>query len=140
MPGNVAKGFGDRVRHTRLERKLGLRELARRTELSPATLSRIENGGGDKHPSAAVVAALSHELGVDPTWLLYGEAGIGLESRGAEQIRHVADALGYDECARRVATAALEVQDPHKLLSEEQATALLARADLFCRELTRIVD
>lgn len=54
--------FGRRVRELRSERALSLRALAARLEVSPATLSAIENGRTGV--SAQRVARLAEELGV----------------------------------------------------------------------------
>lgn len=63
--------FGQRVRELRGARALTLRALAARLEVSPATLSAIENG--KTGVSAQRVARLAEELGV-PVQRMFGEA------------------------------------------------------------------
>jgi AcrR family transcriptional regulator len=64
--------FGQRVRELRSVRALTLRALAARLEVSPATLSAIENG--KTGVSAQRVARLAEELGV-PVQRMFGQAG-----------------------------------------------------------------
>jgi len=56
--------FGDRLRELRLEQKIGLRELARRVNISAPYVSNIEQGKFDP-PSAEIVERLAAELGQD---------------------------------------------------------------------------
>lgn len=65
--------FGRRVRKLRSERALTLRALAARLEVSPATMSAIENG--KTGVSAQRVARLAEELGVPVQWM-FGQAGM----------------------------------------------------------------
>lgn len=55
--------FGQLVRSLRTKKELGLRELARKLEISPAYLSRIESGDSDP-PAPTKIEALARELGV----------------------------------------------------------------------------
>lgn len=61
--------FGDTIRKSRLGQKIGLRELARRVEMSPQYLSNIENDRVPA-PSAELVEKLALELGEDKEELL----------------------------------------------------------------------
>ena len=65
--------FGQRVRELRSARALTLRALAARLEVSPATMSAIENG--KTGVSAQRVARLAQELGV-PVQRMFGQAGM----------------------------------------------------------------
>jgi len=56
--------FGDRLRELRLEQNIGLRELARRVNISAPYVSNIEQGKFDP-PSAEIVERLAEELGQD---------------------------------------------------------------------------
>src|SRR5256884_6855549 len=54
--------LGPRLRAIRLARGVGLRELARRLDLSPSSISQIETG--KIRPSVRTLYALASELGV----------------------------------------------------------------------------
>lgn len=55
-------GMGQRLREIRLERGISLRELARRLELSPSAVSKIETG--KMQPSVRTLHALVAEFGL----------------------------------------------------------------------------
>jgi transcriptional regulator with XRE-family HTH domain len=57
-----SSGLGPRLREIRLERGISLRELARRLELSPSSISQIETG--KMRPSVRTLYALALEFGV----------------------------------------------------------------------------
>lgn len=59
--------LGSRVRELRLQRGLGVCELAKQAGMSHSTLSEIESGVHE--PSASKVAALAKALGVKPSRL-----------------------------------------------------------------------
>ena len=61
--------FGATLRLLRLESGLGLRDLARRLEVSSAYLSRVENGL-DAAPTPARLTAMARELGVPAPLLM----------------------------------------------------------------------
>ena len=69
------KSFGQIIRELRIKNKeLGsLREFAKKVSLSPAYLSRIENGK-EPPPSEVVVERLAEALGADK-YELFGYAG-----------------------------------------------------------------
>ena len=69
--------FGRRVRELRCARDLTLRALAARLEVSPATMSAIENG--KTGVSAQRVARLAEELGV-PVQRMFGQPDAGTPS------------------------------------------------------------
>lgn len=56
-------GFGRALRKIRTEADLKQHELARRTELSPSQISKIENGKGN--PRWATAQRIAAALGVD---------------------------------------------------------------------------
>lgn len=127
----MGNGFGDRVKAARIAAGLGVRELARRAGLAPATVSRVEAGQRDETPSAATVAALADALRVDGMILLTGGQPKRLDDEC--EIDHVADALGYGTCAVAIAKASIELQGLRGELDEQAAAMLLAEADLLCR-------
>jgi transcriptional regulator with XRE-family HTH domain len=64
----VAARLGPRVRARRLELGLTLRELARRTGVSPSCVSQIERGL--RPPSVGTLRALASELDISAAELL----------------------------------------------------------------------
>ena len=62
-PGPAGR-LGDLIRNARVWRSLRQEDLARRCEISTATLRRIEKGDGTG-PSVFVVVRLFHELGLE---------------------------------------------------------------------------
>ncbi|MHB8576342.1 MAG: helix-turn-helix domain-containing protein [Dehalococcoidia bacterium] len=68
--------FGEEVRAARMERQVGLRELAGRLEVAPAYLSDIERG--NRVPVEDKVRRLARELGInEDRWI-----ELALKSRG----------------------------------------------------------
>jgi transcriptional regulator with XRE-family HTH domain len=78
-PGHITDpaAFGARVRHTRTERGMSLREAAF-PGCTASYLSRVE--AGLRVPSPAVVSALAARLGVDPEDLLGRALGHGVDA------------------------------------------------------------
>jgi transcriptional regulator with XRE-family HTH domain len=73
--GNVldeSSGLGPRLRAIRRSRGLSLRELARRLELSPSSISQIETG--KMQPSVRTLYALVSEFGVTVDEVLFDQA------------------------------------------------------------------
>jgi transcriptional regulator with XRE-family HTH domain len=68
MP-EAASELGPRLRAIRLRRGVGLRELARRLELSPSSISQIETG--KIRPSVRTLYALAGEFGLTVDELLF---------------------------------------------------------------------
>jgi transcriptional regulator with XRE-family HTH domain len=66
-----ASELGPRLRAIRLRQAIGLRELARRLELSPSSISQIETG--KIRPSVSTLYALASEFGVTVDELLFDE-------------------------------------------------------------------
>jgi transcriptional regulator with XRE-family HTH domain len=63
--------LGPRLREIRLSRGIGLRELARRLDLSPSSISQIETG--KIRPSVRTLYALASEFGVTVDEVLFNE-------------------------------------------------------------------
>jgi transcriptional regulator with XRE-family HTH domain len=72
--GAMTDDRGDRLRKTRLEKGLGVRELSRLAGLGEtgADVSRIENGKQGT-PGFDKIKALAEALGVSPQWLWDGD-------------------------------------------------------------------
>jgi XRE family transcriptional regulator, fatty acid utilization regulator len=64
-------GLGHRIRTLRMANKLGLRELARRAEISPGFLSKIEDGG--KMPTVGTIDRLARALDTTTSALVAAE-------------------------------------------------------------------
>src|SRR6187397_3639060 len=79
--------LGTRLRAIRLRQGVGLRELARRLELSPSSISQIETG--KIRPSVRTLYALASEFGVTVDEVLFNDAtplGSGAPSAGSSPI------------------------------------------------------
>src|SRR5438067_13160989 len=63
--------LGTRIRAVRLRKGIGLRELARRLDLSPSSISQIETG--KIRPSVRTLYALASEFGVTVDEVLFNE-------------------------------------------------------------------
>jgi transcriptional regulator with XRE-family HTH domain len=66
---DASSELGPRLRATRLRKGIGLRELARRLDLSPSSISQIETG--KMRPSVRTLYALASEFGVTVDEVLY---------------------------------------------------------------------
>src|SRR5229473_846070 len=64
--------LGPRLRAIRLQHGLSLRELARRVDLSPSSISQIETG--KMQPSVRTLYALASEFGVTVDEVLFNES------------------------------------------------------------------
>jgi len=60
------KVFGDLLRATRVARGYSLRKFAGMANMSPTYLSQIEQGKGERPPTAARVCTMAELLGQDP--------------------------------------------------------------------------
>lgn len=67
MP-NIKKSFGEEVKHLRLEKNLGVRELAKMIPISPAYLIDIEKN--NRVPSPDKIERIAKALNCDPYKLL----------------------------------------------------------------------
>ena len=72
--------IGERLRTARLGRALTQDALAQESGVEKATISRIENNLTTPRPSTARKLAIV--LGVEPGWLLVGDAGGHAASEG----------------------------------------------------------
>ncbi len=68
---DAPSGLGPRLRAIRVARGIGLRELARRLDLSPSSISQIETG--KIRPSVRTLYALASEFGVTVDEVLFDE-------------------------------------------------------------------
>ena len=73
-PADVPSALGPRLRLIRLARGIGLRELARRLDLSPSSISQIETG--KMQPSVRTLYAFAEELGVTVDEVLFASGPI----------------------------------------------------------------
>jgi transcriptional regulator with XRE-family HTH domain len=78
-----ADGLGARLRAIRLERGLGVRELARRLDVSPSAISQIETG--KIQPSVRTLYALAAEFGVSMNEALFDESSTRTEGAGSTE-------------------------------------------------------
>ena len=69
---DAASALGPRLRAIRLAKGVGLRELARRLELSPSAISQIETG--KMQPSVRTLYAFASEFGVTVDEVLFDQA------------------------------------------------------------------
>lgn len=76
-------GFADVMREARIDARIGLRELARVTGLSPSFISDVERGNRNP-PRQQVVRVIASTLGLDPDMLVKLAAD-------AHPTRHVAE-------------------------------------------------
>ncbi|MBH0228832.1 helix-turn-helix domain-containing protein [Halobacillus yeomjeoni] len=78
--------FGDSIKKIRIEKGLTMREVERRSGISQAYLSQIENGKRST-PKYDTVIKLSKGLGVNPVKLLI-KAGYGQEAKELDFMVH----------------------------------------------------
>jgi transcriptional regulator with XRE-family HTH domain len=77
--------LGPRLRAIRLRRGIGLRELARRLDLSPSSISQIETG--KIRPSVRTLYALASEFGVTVDEILFDDIGPLHEGERVSRLR-----------------------------------------------------
>ena len=77
----ASSDLGPRLRAIRLRQGVGLRELARRLDLSPSSISQIETG--KMRPSVRTLYALALEFGVTVDEVLFDEAPAAQRGRDA---------------------------------------------------------
>jgi transcriptional regulator with XRE-family HTH domain len=77
---DASSDLGPRLREIRLRRGVGLRQLARRLDLSPSSISQIETG--KMRPSVRTLYALASEFGVTVDEVLFDEVP---RPRGADE-------------------------------------------------------
>src|SRR3954453_4269762 len=81
--------LGPRLRAIRLRKGIGLRELARRLDLSPSLISQIETG--KIRPSVRTLYALAAEFGVTTDELLFDQAQPSVTASASEPATSVAE-------------------------------------------------
>jgi len=86
---------GARLRASRLEKGLGVRELARRLEVSPSLVSQIETGKA--RPSVKTLYAIVSELGVSIDELLAPAGAAETPSSSTSATETLETALGFGE-------------------------------------------
>lgn len=99
--------LGPRLRAIRLRQQIGLRELARRLDLSPSSISQIETG--KIRPSVRTLYALASEFGVTVDEVLFDEVPAakprGTASRSAASSSGTEPGLTVQRAADRPAIA-----------------------------------
>lgn len=90
---DIDRRLGERLKAARQRRGLTLDELARRTHVSRAMISRIERG--ESSPTATVLVRLGSGLGLSLSALLEEDAGTGPLARRAAQAVWRDPASGY---------------------------------------------
>jgi transcriptional regulator with XRE-family HTH domain len=73
-PADAPAALGPRLRAIRLARGIGLRELARRLDLSPSSISQIETG--KMQPSVRTLYAFAEQLGVTVDEVLFASGPV----------------------------------------------------------------
>ena len=65
---------GERLREARRRKVWTQEDLARESGVPVVTISRIENDRQENQPRPSTIRRLAAVLGVEPAWLLLGEA------------------------------------------------------------------
>ena len=107
--------LGARLRAIRLRHGVGLRELARRLELSPSSISQIETG--KIQPSVRTLYAFASEFGVPVDDVLFGDDPIALS-------QHPGTATVFSVAPEAAAGPGVTIQRAH----ERPAIFLLSTA------------
>lgn len=89
---SAAEALGARLRAIRLGHGIGVRELARRLDLSPSAISQIENG--KVNPSVRTLYAVAAEFGVTMDEMLFDDASASRESAPGPESAPVATGPG----------------------------------------------
>jgi len=84
--------LGPRLRAIRLARNIGLRELARRLDLSPSSISQIETG--KMQPSVRTLYAFAEELGVTVDEVLFAPNALTEIASTAQEAEKNAEGAG----------------------------------------------
>jgi transcriptional regulator with XRE-family HTH domain len=93
--------LGSRLRAVRLRKGIGLRELARRLDLSPSLISQIETG--KIRPSVRTLYALASEFGVTTDELLFEQAQPSPETPDASAASAAEPGLAVQRAEERAA-------------------------------------
>ena len=97
--------LGARLRGIRLRHGVGLRELARRLDLSPSSISQIETG--KIQPSVRTLYAFATEFGVPVDDVLFGDDPVALS-------RHPGTATVFDAASDGAAGPGVTMQRAHE--------------------------
>jgi len=101
---DAPSALGPRLRAIRLRQGIGLRELARRLDLSPSSISQIETG--KTRPSVRTLYALVSEFGVTVDEVLFNEAPSASDGSTTRTGRAAAEpGLAVQRAAERPAIA-----------------------------------
>ena len=65
--------IGDRLKDARERRFMTQSELSAKAGIQIATISRIENDRQESRPRLTTVRKLSEVLGVEPSWIMFGD-------------------------------------------------------------------
>ena len=106
----IEMSLGDAINRSRMEKRVGLRALARELRIAPSYLSDIENGR--RVPSEAILRRLSDRLDLDFDILMRQAGRLGEEAE--EYIRHNELA---GQLFRRIAGSQLDQEDLKRLLA-----------------------
>ena len=94
----VLTSIAEGLREERIRAGLTLEQLALRSDLSIAHLSRLESG--DRQPSIAALITLSRALGISMSALLgEGKGGSALAVYDDDEPKHVANGLAVSACS-----------------------------------------
>ena len=94
----VLTSIAEGLREERIRAGLTLEQLALRSDLSIAHLSRLESG--DRQPSIAALITLSRALGISMSALLgEGNGGSALAVYDDDEPKHVANGLAVSACS-----------------------------------------
>ncbi|MGH3858394.1 helix-turn-helix domain-containing protein [Actinokineospora sp.] len=138
-----ARALGDAIRDVRTAAGIGVRELARRVDISHTTISRYESG--QRSPSPEDVAVILGALGVngEPREELLALArepdrqhwlGVGM----TEQQRQLATLLGYEQTATRIVDVS-PLLIPGLLQTADYARAIMRDGEVPIEEIeTRV--
>src|SRR6187431_764060 len=97
--------LGARLRAIRLRHGVGLRELARRLDLSPSSISQIETG--KIQPSVRTLYAFASEFGVPVDDVLFGDDPIALS-------QHPGTATVFNVAPETAAGPGVTIQRAHE--------------------------
>ena len=104
-PADAPFDLGARLRAIRLRHGVGLRELARRLELSPSSISQIETG--KIQPSVRTLYAFASEFGVPVDDVLFGDDPIALS-------QHPGTATVFNVAPETAAGPGVTIQRAHE--------------------------
>ena len=97
--------IGGRLKDAREQRFMTQSELSAKSGVQIATISRIENNRQESRPRLTTVRKLSEVLGVEPSWIMFGDergktlarmdrARVGVSDTGSYPVEDIAILLG----------------------------------------------